>query len=170
MRILNEKQLEALKLGRQKGVNRSRPKGLVYTKHKENPTSFKKGMTPWNKDKKLHYSVWNMGIKGIHLSPNTEFKKGQTKGKKNVFWKGNKVGYYALHAWLRREYGIPDICEFCNSTKKIQWASKDYSYSRNRDSWLKLCFNCHRKYDSQNGWGLASQQFTEIRKDICAFS
>ena len=34
--------------------------------HKPNKTSFKKGHIPWNK-----------GIKGIHLSPVTEFKKGQ---------------------------------------------------------------------------------------------
>ena len=31
-----------------------------------NRTSFKKGLVPWNKD-----------LKGIHLSPATEFKKGQ---------------------------------------------------------------------------------------------
>ncbi len=34
--------------------------------NKPNKTSFKKGSTPWNKNKK-----------GIHLSPATEFKKGQ---------------------------------------------------------------------------------------------
>src|SRR3990167_7182742 len=29
----------------------NRPKGLKYQKHKENPTSFRKGQTPWNKGK-----------------------------------------------------------------------------------------------------------------------
>lgn len=38
---------------------------------------FVKGMVPWNK-----------GIKGIHLSPETEFKKGQFAGEKNASWKG----------------------------------------------------------------------------------
>lgn len=38
---------------------------------KPNKTAFKKGNTPWNK-----------GLKGIHLSPKTEFKKGH----KNTNW------------------------------------------------------------------------------------
>ena len=39
--------------------------------------SFKKGHTPWNK-----------GIKGLHHSPATEFKKGQFVGKDHPAWKG----------------------------------------------------------------------------------
>jgi len=39
--------------------------------HKPNKTCFKKGQTPWNKDKK-----------GTHFSPETEFKKGQ----KGITW------------------------------------------------------------------------------------
>ena len=42
-------------------------KGNQHAKgHKPNSTCFKKGFIPWNK-----------GKKGIHLSPNSEFKKGQ---------------------------------------------------------------------------------------------
>jgi len=39
-----------------------RPKGLKYQKHKENPTSFKKGFLPWNKDKKGSQEAWNKGL------------------------------------------------------------------------------------------------------------
>jgi hypothetical protein len=39
--------------------------------------TFEKGHIPWNKD-----------LKGIHLSPTTEFKKGQKVGQDNNFWKG----------------------------------------------------------------------------------
>ena len=39
--------------------------------------NFKKGHVPWNK-----------GKKGIHLSPETEFKKGERAGDKNNSWKG----------------------------------------------------------------------------------
>jgi hypothetical protein len=50
-------------------------KYLIGNKHavgsKPNKTSFKKGTDPWNK-----------GKKGIHLSPETEFKKGQPSLKK----------------------------------------------------------------------------------------
>lgn len=40
-------------------------------------TSFRKGHTPWNK-----------GLKGIHMSPDTEFKKGDRVGEKHPHWKG----------------------------------------------------------------------------------
>lgn len=38
---------------------------------------FEKGHKPWNK-----------GVKGIHLSPSTEFKKGELIGKEHYSWKG----------------------------------------------------------------------------------
>lgn len=44
---------------------------------KINKSNFKKGNKPWNK-----------GMKGIHLSPESEFKKVQTAGNKNNKWKG----------------------------------------------------------------------------------
>jgi len=41
---------------------KNRPKGLVYKKHKENPTSFKKGLTPWNKGLVGMQTAWNKGV------------------------------------------------------------------------------------------------------------
>ena len=40
--------------------------------------------------------------RGIRFSKETEFKPRQTSNKNNVNWKGNKVGYYAVHSWIRR--------------------------------------------------------------------
>ena len=40
---------------------------------------FKKGNKPWNS-----------GLKGIHLNPSTEFKKGQFVGEKHPSWKGGE--------------------------------------------------------------------------------
>ena len=48
----------------------------VYKK-KITKTSFKKGNVPWNK-----------GLKGIHMSPATEFKKGELTREKHPSWKG----------------------------------------------------------------------------------
>ena len=42
-----------------------------------NAGSFKKGHVPWNK-----------GMKGLHVSPDTEFKLGQYVGPKHPSWKG----------------------------------------------------------------------------------
>ncbi|RKZ09925.1 hypothetical protein DRQ25_04675 [Candidatus Fermentibacteria bacterium] len=41
------------------------------------PTIFKKG-----------HATWNKNLKGIHLSPGSEFKKGETAMEKNPNWKG----------------------------------------------------------------------------------
>lgn len=43
----------------------------------KNKGAFKKGHKPWNKE-----------LKGIHMSPATEFKNGQTAGEKSNMWKG----------------------------------------------------------------------------------
>lgn len=52
--------------------------GCVKVKE-PNKGSFKKG----------HVS-WNTGLKGIHLSPKTEFKKGQLTGSEHPSWKGGE--------------------------------------------------------------------------------
>ena len=46
--------------------HRVRPRGLVYIKHKENPTSFKKGTIPWNKGKPSKLMKKNPGYDALH--------------------------------------------------------------------------------------------------------
>ena len=81
-----------------------------------NKTSFKKGIVPWNK-----------GVKGIHLSPATEFKKGQKgikhlplgsktvrkeKGKRERRWikvaEPNVWIEYAKFVWIENNGEIPN--------------------------------------------------------------
>ncbi len=113
---------------------RTRPSGLVYVITKENPTSFKPGLTPWNK-----------GIKTGIIPAN---------------FKGENVGYDALHDWVRRHRGKATVCEYCSSTKSVQWANKSHSYKRDLTDWLSLCRKCHIKYDRENNaWGVASKKF-----------
>lgn len=157
--------MSGLAKGRYKGKDMSVLKGDKNPMRQENikrkvhynpnvqATYFKKGHLPWTK-----------GMKGIHLSPETEFKKGQLANEKHPFWKGNNVGYHALHKWLDRNFGNPTVCQNCNSEENIQWASKNYKYTRSREDWIHLCFKCHRKYDSKNGWGKASKKYPEIKK------
>ena len=91
-------------------------KGNQYAKGcGPNKTSFKKGMEPWNK-----------GKKGIHLSPATEFKKGQKsinhlpvgsrterkdKNDKIRRWikvdEPNKWIEYAKFVWIKHNGEIP---------------------------------------------------------------
>ena len=111
-------------------------------------TEFKKGLVPWNKD-----------MKGIHLSPSSEFKKGENIGNKNNQWKGDKVGYFALHHWIRRHKGMPKFCMWCGNQKNIEWANLDHKYERNLISWSPMCRKCHINYDRQTGWGDATRRY-----------
>lgn len=129
-------------------TNASRPSGLRYNITKPNPTSFKPGHQPWNADTAgAMPAPWNRGLKGIRLSPATEFQPGNRPAN----WKGDDVGYSALHAWLRRTYGEPASCEHCDAAEQIQWANRTGQYLRDREDWLQLCPRCHRQYDIENG-------------------
>lgn len=99
-------------------------------------TEFKKGLTPWNK-----------GLKGY------------LKGEKNHKWKGDEVGYYALHTWVKRNYGAPRKCSNCGSIKNIQWANVSHQYTREKNDWIQLCVPCHRVYDK--GFEKAKEKYIE---------
>ncbi len=75
-------------------------------------------------------------------------------GEKNCNWKGDDVGYGALHIWIRRNLGEPTKCENCGkeglSGYKIHWANIDHKYRRVEENWMRLCVKCHRKYDKIN--------------------
>src|SRR3990167_9867025 len=77
-------------------------------------------------------------------------------GSKHPAWKGENVGYLALHAWIRRRKGTPDTCEHCKKTglkgKSIHWANTNHEYQRKLSDWIRLCTKCHRQYDITNGY------------------
>lgn len=106
---------------------------------------FIKGSTPWNKGKKMTDSCREANRNG-HL--------GKKTGKDNPNWKDDKVGYHALHDWVERYLGKPDTCEYCGksglSGKNIHWANKSHKYKRKLNDWIRLCVNCHLKYDNNN--------------------
>lgn len=147
---------------------------------------FKKKHKPWNKNKKglvldknykNHLASghgWNKGLpmsedqkkilskihKGKHLSKKTEFRKGQFADEQHMNWKGDEVGYHALHAWVARKLGKPKTCEHCEiEGKRMVWANKSHEYKRDLTDWLRLCSKCHHKYDRENGWGNANRKY-----------
>lgn len=85
--------------------------------------------------------------------PREGFQKGHRTnvGEKSPHWKGDKVGYAALHDWIVRCLGQPDACSHCLKSglkgKQIHWANKSQQYRRDLNDWIRLCARCHKKYD-----------------------
>ena len=74
-------------------------------------------------------------------------------GENNPCWKGDDVGYHALHAWVQRELGTPKKCVRCGTTKakRYEWANISREYKRNLSDWERLCVSCHRKEGYERG-------------------
>lgn len=102
--------------------------------------------------------------KGYSNSTGLPVRKGLVglRESSNHQWKGDKVGYYALHDWVERNLGKPKKCSnsFCYYPRlnrknklilfptKYEWANVSGDYKRNLSDWVRLCTSCHRHYDS----------------------
>jgi hypothetical protein len=79
------------------------------------------------------------------------FIKGhsETRRENSPHWKGDNVGYYALHAWVKKELGKPTFCSFnkTHKSKRFEWASISHNAKRDLSDYITLCVSCHRKYD-----------------------
>lgn len=62
-------------------------------------------------------------------------------------WKGDDVGYTALHQWVYRYYGKASRCIACTTGKSFTWANISREYKRDITDWAQLCRSCHTKYD-----------------------
>lgn len=74
---------------------------------------------------------------------------GKNRGHDHPNWKGERAGYVSKHAWMRRTFGTPRLCEHCNTTedRRYEWANISGEYKRDRADWLRLCKPCHAIYD-----------------------
>ena len=74
-------------------------------------------------------------------------------GKKNHNWKGDEVGYYALHKWIQKNWGDATHCEICgdiNISTRYEWHNKNRQYNRKvRKDWMQVCSKCHKMLDKQ---------------------
>lgn len=71
-------------------------------------------------------------------------------GANHTDWKGNNVGYSALHKWVRKNKPKPESCEFCHVVKsKYHLANITGVYRREFYHWRWLCIQCHRSHDAR---------------------
>ena len=117
--------------------------------------------------------TWNKGKKGVYSAPALKkMSDGQKKrvDNRNPTWlrregrecwnfKGDEVGYHALHHWISRKLGKPSHCEDCGRTEPpvgkgvtrsyFQWANISGEYKRVLSDWKRLCYLCHKIFDKQ---------------------
>lgn len=75
--------------------------------------------------------------------------KKQGKNERNSNWRGDDVGYTALHAWVRRRLEKPKLCQECKINVAIDLANISQKYKRDLDDWEWLCRKCHMIKDGR---------------------
>lgn len=68
-------------------------------------------------------------------------------GSEHGMWKGDNVGYHALHQWVRLHKPPPDRCSQCKKVGKVQAANISKKYLRDFTDWEYLCSKCHTTKD-----------------------
>lgn len=103
--------------------------------------------------KKLNFFYCSRSCKGRTSFITTKgIPRPWLEGENNHEWKGEDVGYQALHDWIRKIKGTPKKCDFCRSTieKKYEWANISKKYKRDVNDWKRLCSRCHAIYDKKS--------------------
>jgi len=70
-------------------------------------------------------------------------------GKKNGMWKGNNVGYFPLHEWIKKRKPKPKFCEKCKIRKSYDLANISGNYKRDVNDFEYLCRKCHMNEDGR---------------------
>lgn len=115
-----------------------------------------------NKYNGIHNKVWNKGKTGIYseetLKKMSTSKIGKRTGAMVSTWKGDDVGYNALHAWVAKNLGKPNLCSSCNfsssNSRQFHWSNISGKYMRDLSDWRRLCVKCHVRVDDihSRGW------------------
>lgn len=135
--------------------------GLIYVKHKDNPTSIKPGqrLSPATAFQRGQ-DPWNKGVQTGQVPPNAfkpgdePWNKGSTgmmpAGPAHPHWVGDDVGYQGLHTRLQKGRGPASAhaCSHADETCKgpLDWANVSGEY-RGTEDFFPLCRSHHIRYD-----------------------
>lgn len=64
-------------------------------------------------------------------------------------WKGDEVGYAALHDWVKRRLEKPKACQDCGQEKPLDLANISQKYKRDLTDWEWICRSCHMTKDGR---------------------
>lgn len=94
----------------------------------------------------------------------SEKAKERKKNEANSMWKGEKVGYGALHDWIRRRKPKSELCEECNQKRPRDLANISGKYLRSISDFRWLCRKCHTKQHYPDGrWGKNNGYFSSAQ-------
>lgn len=77
-------------------------------------------------------------------------KKYYTNERRFWNWKGDNVGYNALHKWIRNNKPKSEFCNQCNDKLTLIIHNVSGEYRRDFDDWEWICYPCHAKIHE---WG-----------------
>jgi hypothetical protein len=102
-------------------------------------------------EQQLIKTPWNKGLKGFitHTEESKEKIRISKLGNKNNMWKGNSVGYNALHSWIKRHKPKPNLCEDCKKESPYDLANISGRYLRNVKDYKWVCRRCHMIEDGR---------------------
>ncbi len=76
-------------------------------------------------------------------------KKCMFLSERNPVWKGDDVGYEALHEWIKTHKQKPKICEECHKEPVYDLANISGEYKRDISDYEWLCRKCHMTKDGR---------------------
>lgn len=124
-------------------------KVLVHKKGWKHSAETKAKMSKWQQGRKrgpmsdAQKKKISEANKKMIFSPEHRRKISEAKIKENA-------GYGAIHDWVRRWKGAPNVCEQCGANGRfMNWANRDHKYQRVLDDYIRLCVPCHRKFDAE---------------------
>ena len=105
----------------------------------------------------LYYQKFKQNRVNICECGNIKYKKSKHcikcyVNKYNPMWKGDKVGIYALHEWIRKYKPKPEFCEECKIKPPYDVANISQQYKRDINDFRWLCRSCHMKEHRPKGW------------------
>jgi len=77
-------------------------------------------------------------------------KSTYNSGEKHYAWKGDNIGYHALHKWLRKNMPKPEECQGCNKKESLELANITGIYTRDFINYKYLCHKCHHILDGRD--------------------
>jgi hypothetical protein len=96
--------------------------------------------------------------RGLRHSAETKAKisralRGRFVGPAHPGWRGARIGYQPLHAWVARHKQKTGVCSHCGAVvgterfRGTQWANVSGHYLRDLDDFIELCIPCHSERD-----------------------